>query len=553
MKTLLFLGINARWTHSNLALYYLKSLASQYPYKSILLEETINRDFLEILDNTYSKKPDIIAISVYIWNTDYVRKILANIKKILPEIKIVLGGPEVSHNAEKWIQKFKAIDYIVVGAGEKGFELLLKNDFDYKSSIIKLKNYSFNKISFPYAKNDLKSLKNKYVYYESSRGCPYKCSFCLSSLENQALDYRDLSTVKQELALLLKQNFKIIKFVDRTFNANQLFAREIWQFLTKFKEKTRFHFEIHPQLLAEEDFQIFRKLKKNKFQFEIGIQSLNTKTLTEINRKQNWKLIKNNIIRLIEMQNIHIHLDLIAGLPYEDYQTFQKSFNQVIGLKPDHLQLGFLKVLPGTEMEKSSRNYQLNYMKTPPYHILSNRWIAYSEIRILKKIALIVDILYNSHKFELTIENLLHQYKNPFSCFYDLISIFSENWSNRRWKFIANLLLKFIQNKFPQQVKFYQDCLRWDWCQITKSHYYPDFLASKQLWKLKKSGYQYFKQFSEKGMIKYNSYNFTIQQLKKAVFFKAESDEFSKIYLRKYKQGIFIELNDDKQLIEFEL
>jgi len=423
MKKVLLIGINARYTHSNPAIRYLRNSVLDLPFKIELIEFSINRKISEILSKIYGSQPDVVALSVYIWNSEIVKKILKDIKKVLPDIKIILGGPEVSFNAEKWIEEFPAIDHIIFGNGEEGFRYFLERDLDVPQTIIKIKNKNFSEINFPYLETDFPELQNKYIYYESSRGCPFRCIYCLSSRIDQALEFRDLETVKEEILWLLEKKPKIIKFIDRTFNSDRDFSRKIWKFLIELNPKTRFHFEIHPDLLEKEDFEILKKCPADLFQFEIGIQSTNPKTLKNINRTINIIEANKKIRKLIKTGNTHIHVDLIAGLPFADLESLANSFNEVYKLKADHLQLGFLKVLPGTKLLEKIDEFEIKFSEIAPYEVMQTKWLSYPELLQIHKIEFLLNAFYNSHKFEITLPEIVSLFENPFDFYHSLSKI----------------------------------------------------------------------------------------------------------------------------------
>ncbi len=553
IKKILLLGINARFTHSNLAIRYLRNYISDLPFKIVLKEISINCSLLEILAILYEEKPEIIGISVYIWNSEIVKKLLPEIKKILPKSQLILGGPEVSYNPEHWLEKFPQIDHIVCGLGEEGFRYLLEQGTSKK--IIHKQNPHLFKIKFPYLDSDFPDLKQKYIYYESSRGCPFKCSYCLSSRTDQKLEFREFKQVKKELLFLIEKKPKIIKFVDRTFNLNPEHYRKIWKFLIEINHQIRFHFEIHPNLLENEDFEILKKCPKGLFQFEIGIQSTNPKTLQSIHRIYNWKETKQKIQELLKLKTIHIHVDLIAGLPFEDYSTFRNSFNNIYELKPDHFQLGFLKILPGTEMDEKAGEYEIINTKSAPYQVLKTRWLSFEELLQIHKIENLLNLFYNSHKFEMVILNLLEYFKSPFDFYQNLVK-FSEKqeilFQQKNWFLNAKFLIQFIKKTLSSELDFFLDCLRWDWCKIAKSHFYPEFLRTKETENAKKAGYKYLKSLSKKGLIQINEISFSVSDLKKAIFFQPSSDAFRNKYVKKNECFAFIRINDITQIIDFE-
>lgn len=553
MKKILLLGINARFTHSNLAIRYLRNYISDLSFKIVLKEVSINCSLLEILAILHEEKPEIIGISVYIWNSEILKNLLPEIKKILPKSQLILGGPEVSYNPEQWLKKFPQIDHIVCGFGEEGFRCLLEQRTSEK--IIHKENTHFSKIKFPYLDSDFPDLKQKYIYYESSRGCLFNCSYCLSSRTDQKLEFRKLEQVKKELLFLIKKEPKIIKFVDRTFNLNPEHYRNIWKFIIEMNPQIRFHFEIHPHLLENEDFEILKNCPEGLFQFEIGIQSTNPKTLQSIHRTCNWMETKLKIQKLLKLKTIHIHVDLIAGLPFENYSAFRNSFNNIYELKSNHFQLGFLKILSGTEMDEKTGEYEIINTKFAPYEVLKTRWLSFEELLQIHKIENLMNLFYNSHKFEMVISNLLEYFETPFD-FYRNLAELSENheilFQQKNWFLNAKFLVRFIKNNLSSELDFFLDCLRWDWCKIAKSHFYPEFLRTKETEDAKKVGYKYLKSLSKKGLIQIEKKSFTVSDLKKAIFLQPSSDAFQKKYAKKNKCFAFIIINDSIQIIELD-
>ena len=553
MKNILLLGINARFTHSNLTIRYLRNYISDLPFKIVIKEVTIKCSLLEILAILQEEKPEIIGISVYIWNSEIVKKVLPEIKKILSESQLILGGPEVSYNPEQWLEIFPEIDHIICGFGEEGFRCLLEQEIAEK--IIHKQNPHFSKIKFPYLDSDFPDLKQKYIYYESSRGCPFKCSYCLSSRIDQKLEFREFEQVKKELLFLIEKEPKIIKFVDRTFNINPELYRKIWEFLIKIHPKTRFHFEIHPHLLEDEDFEILKKCPEGLFQFEIGIQSTNPKTLQSIHRICNWKETKQNIQRLLKLKTIHIHVDLIAGLPFEDFSVFKDSFNNIYEMKADYFQLGFLKILSGTEMDEKTEEYEIITTNSAPYEVLKTHWLSFNELLQIHKIENLINLFYNSHKFEMVISNLLKYFESPFDLYRNLAEFLKKQeilFQQKNWFLNAKFLIQFIKKTLSPELDFFLDCLRWDWCKIAKSHFYPEFLRTRETENAKKAGYKYLKSLSEKGLIQINEISFSVSDLKKAIFFQSSSDTFPKKYAKKNECFAFIKIKDSIQIIELD-
>ena len=423
---LLLTGINAKYIHSNPAIYSLAAYAGKYTDaqgKNLcehiwIAEYTINQRLEEIEADIYRQKPDVLAISCYIWNIGMVEALIEDIHAVLPDVPIWLGGPEVSFHPDKMLQRFPFLAGIMIGEGEATFVELLQGycaadnkttpDFSMVAGIYTKEGYTaergcmdLNEIPFFY--KDLKEFENRIMYYESSRGCPFRCKYCLSSIDKK-VRFRDLSLVKKELQFFLDHKVPQIKFIDRTFNANHEHAMEIWKYISEHDNGvTNFHFEISADLLKEEEIAVLSQMRKGLVQLEIGVQSTNEKTIQAINRTMNLDKLKMAVEQINQGENIHQHLDLIAGLPYEDYDSFHQSFNDVYGMKPEQLQLGFLKVLKGSGMEEQVLEYGIGYRKQAPYEVLYTNWLSYEEVIRLKQIEEMVELFYNSGQFAYTI------------------------------------------------------------------------------------------------------------------------------------------------------
>lgn len=442
MKILLA-AINAKYIHSNLAVYSLKANAGKYKDCVELIEFSINHRSEDILKGIYKKKPDLLCFSCYIWNISIVEIIAREIRKVLPKVKIWLGGPEVSYNIDTGLLRKPFIDGIMIGEGEETFQDLITYYIEkvgesfFPIAGIAFKNskeeivmtlprpiMDMAKIVFPY--KDLSDFTNRILYYETSRGCPYQCSYCLSSIE-KTVRFRPLSIVKQELQFFLDKKVAQVKFVDRTFNCNREHSRFIWNYLLEHDNGiTNFHFEITADLLEEEDFQIFRTMRPGLIQLEIGVQSTNEKTMKAIHRNTNFEKLSYAVKRVKENKNIHQHLDLIAGLPWEDLTSFQTSFNDVYAIKPQQLQLGFLKVLKGASMEEDSKKYHIIYQEQPPYEVLRTDWLSYDDLLLLKGIEEMVEVYYNSGQFVYTILFLEHYFQDAFSMYKNLAKYYEQ-------------------------------------------------------------------------------------------------------------------------------
>ncbi|OQY40102.1 MAG: hypothetical protein B6226_00520 [Candidatus Cloacimonetes bacterium 4572_65] len=483
MKKIIILALNARYTHSNLALFYLRNSIEELSYNIELLQYSINMSKTRILGNLVTKAPDILAISVYIWNKPLVEHLLTAIKQILPTTKIVLGGPEAGYNSSYWLSLPYQPDYIIKGAGERAFRTLALNDFSSENQVISLPTKHFQYSTFPYRSEDLDELSNHYIYYESSRGCPFKCSFCLSSRTDQYLEYKNIEDIKDDLTKILAHNPKIVKFVDRSFNANRKIAREVWKFINSLNVETIFHFEIHPAILEEIDFSILESTPKERIQFEIGIQSTNPKTLQETNRNFTFDKIKSNISKLIKLKNIHIHLDLIAGLPYEDKDSFLNSLNDLLLLTPDVIQLGFLKVLPGTLMYDKRDEYQIIYDSEVPYQIFQNKWLSFNDMQYLLLLEDTFEVYYNSERFKTTFEELISEFNNPVDLFKSFLNHISPDtdYFLMNWKDRFYIIYDYLTTILPDNQKdFITDCLTWDWINHSRKDNQPPFLTNPQ-------------------------------------------------------------------------
>lgn len=440
---LLLTSINAKFIHSNLAIHSINAFVKKYEKNIEILEFTINNSIDDILREIYNEQPDVVAISCYIWNIEIVKEIVVELKKILPNIDVWLGGPEVTYNSERQILEYPNIKGIIKGEGEKTFKELIKFYLKINSKLKNIKGLTYrdeignvintgdreplnlNEIPFPYT-DKIKDFNNKIIYYESSRGCPFNCQYCLSSLEKQ-LRFRDFELVREEIIQFLEAKVKQVKFVDRTFNCNKEHAMKIWKFINDNDNGyTNFHFEISADLIDEETLEFLKTIRPGLFQFEIGVQSTHDDTLKVIKRKTDFYRLSEVVKRIQQNNNIHQHLDLIAGLPKEDYRTFITSFNDVYALKPEQLQLGFLKVLKGSGLYINSKEYGLVYKSKPPYEILSTNELPYNKILILKLVEEMVEIYYNSNQFTYTLKYLEQFFVSPFHMFEAIASYYEE-------------------------------------------------------------------------------------------------------------------------------
>ena len=439
MKILLA-ACNAKYIHSNLAVYDLKAYSSDYDEHVILREYTINQPKDEILKDIYSSGADVVCFSCYIWNISFVRELIRDLVKILPKTAFWAGGPEVSYDAEKFLTEMPEMTGVMVGEGEKTFHDLLEFYIDGKDSLEKISGIAYrtgDKIihngwrelmdlsAIPFVYEHLEKFENRIIYYESSRGCPFSCSYCLSSIDKK-LRFRDLELVKKELQFFLDHRVPQVKFVDRTFNCKHEHAMTIWKYILEHDNGvTNFHFEISADLLREEEMELMSQMRPGLIQLEIGVQSTNPETIRAIHRHMDLKKLEHCVNRVHSFRNIHQHLDLIAGLPYEDYDTFHQSFNDVYQMKPDQLQLGFLKVLKGSLMQKEAEVYGIVYKEKEPYEVLSTNWLTYGEVLKLKMVESMVEVYYNSGQFWHTLEYLVPFEKDAFT-FYEKLGSFYE-------------------------------------------------------------------------------------------------------------------------------
>ena len=462
MKILLA-ACNAKYIHSNLAVYNLRAYAEEYRENIILKEYTINQQKDEILRDIYLEKPDIICFSCYIWNISFVKEIAEDLKKILPDSVFWAGGPEVSFDAEDFLKKNPGFFGVMVGEGEETFRELCRFYVENKGSLEEISGiafYSGEKIrhngwreimdlsKVPFAYENMEDFRNKIVYYESSRGCPFSCSYCLSSVDKK-LRFRNLDLVKKELQFFIDRKVPQVKFVDRTFNCKHSHAMEIWKYILEHDNGiTNFHFEISADLLKEEELSLMEKMRPGLIQLEIGVQSTNPDTIKAIRRTMDFERLSEIVNKIHSFGNIHQHLDLIAGLPYENYDSFRNSFNQVHALKPEQLQLGFLKVLKGSLMKEMAEEYGILHKEKEPYEVLSTKWLSYGEILKLKTVESMVEVYYNSGQFQNILNYMESFFEDAFSLYEELGKFYEEKGyhsiSHSRMK-RYEILLEFLE------------------------------------------------------------------------------------------------------------
>lgn len=514
MKILLT-AINAKYIHSNPAVYSLAAYANHNLTKEEkekcqieIAEYTINHRTETIIADIYKKKPNVLNFSCYIWNWEYVQEVMTELHKLLPDVPIYLGGPEVSYTSEEILKQYPFLSGIVIGEGEETFLELCRTYIageetvvvagicrGEKDSLSKEANQEVimqgvgeprglvNINDIPFFYDDMEAFEHRIVYYESSRGCPYRCSYCLSSID-KTVRLRDLELVKKELQFFLDLKIPQVKFIDRTFNCNREHACEVWNYIHENDNGiTNFHFEISADILSDRELAILEKMRPGLVQLEIGVQSTNPETIQEINRVMNVDKLREVVARIHSFKNIHQHLDLIAGLPFEDYTTFQKSFNEVYSMKPEQLQLGFLKVLKGAKMWEKAEEYGIAYTEKPPYEVLFTNWITYDEILKLKQIEEMVEMYYNSNQFTYTIAMLEQEFDTPFHLYEALADYYEEKGyalQNPARSYRYQILLDFCIEKAPQKEEMYRELLTFDIYLREKMKTRPAFAKSQE-------------------------------------------------------------------------
>ena len=477
MKFLL-VAVNAKYIHSNPAVYSLKRFAGEYTDAVEIAEYTINNRMEDILEDIYRRKPDAIGFSCYIWNIGMVEKLMGELHKLLPKLPVFLGGPEVTYDADKLLRKYPYLTGIFIGEGEATFAQVVK--YYVKKNPESLEDIPglmlrsgmtperkpLNLTDVPFLYDDMAPFTNRIIYYETQRGCPFRCSYCLSSID-KTVRFRDIEVVKKELAFFLEKKVKQVKFVDRTFNCNHDHAMAVCQYLYEHDNGvTNFHFEIAGDILREDEIALVAKMRPGLVQFEIGVQSTNTDTLREIRRVMDIEKLKQVVAALKAAHNVHIHLDLIAGLPYEDYDSFARSFDDVYAMEPEQLQLGFLKVLKGSYMAEMAESYGLVYTDYAPYEVLYTNWLSFTEICRLKRIEEMVEIYYNSGQFAHSLPVMIADFGQGAFAFYEALADFYEEQGffvetpSRIYRYQA--LLSFAKTIHPKREELYRELLLFD-------------------------------------------------------------------------------------------
>ena len=502
MKILL-VAINAKYIHSNLAVYCLKAYAEKNMPQDVnvqieLAEYTINQNRDEILKDIYRRQAEMICFSCYIWNLDYVESMIRDVKKVMKDVIIWAGGPEVSYDSRETLGRLPELTGVMKGEGEKTFAKLCEV-YGKRSETSELSLEQIDGITFrcpdgticerpwrvpmdlsevPFVYHDMKKFENKIIYYETSRGCPFSCSYCLSSIDKR-LRFRSLDLVFNELQFFLDHKVPQVKFVDRTFNCKHDHAMAIWKYIHEHDNGiTNFHFEVAADLLNDEEIRLIRQMRPGLIQLEIGVQSTNMDTIREIRRTMRLEEVREHVARIKEKGNIHQHLDLIAGLPYEDIKSFRKSFDDVYSMRPDQLQLGFLKVLKGSYMQEMQQEYELRYKDEPPYEVLSTKWLPYSDVIELKGIEEMVEIYYNSGQFTHVVEALVENYASAYQMYQDLWQYYEDHdymGIQHRRSARYEIVLDFVKEKYPEQADVMRELLTYDYYLRENAKSRPEF------------------------------------------------------------------------------
>jgi radical SAM superfamily enzyme YgiQ (UPF0313 family) len=494
MKKIVLTAINSQYVHLNVAVRYLKKYVEKNSdIKLDIYETNINNQLMNIIKDLFEKQPDMIIFSTYIWNKEYVFSITKELKKILPDVKIVLGGPEVSYEWDKIMAENQEIDYIFTGEGEKVLLNFFTKDISEVKGVVyregeRLKYNGIEPlienldiIPFPYDDDELQD-RTKIFYYESSRGCPFNCSYCMSSID-KSVRYYSIDRTKEDLKRFIDSPIKLLKFVDRTFNLSKEKYMAIWRFLLEnYREGITFHFEINANIFDDETLDFLETVPKGYFQFEIGVQTIDAQAMKSIGRINKLEKLEHNIRRI--SRNIHLHLDLIAGLPYETYDKFRESFDYVHRLKPEMIQLGFLKLLKGTKMYDEREKYGYKYFSKPPYEVFSNEFISFAEMVKLKNLEKVLDFYYNSEKFPESVQWIIeNHYESAFSFYEDVAEYFDKRGYlkvSHKESTLFTLLYEFYLDKGLKDREIFVEYLKYDYLMLGKTGFYPEWFKSEK-------------------------------------------------------------------------
>lgn len=494
MKKIVLTAINSQYVHLNVAVRYLKKYVEKNSdIKLDIYETNINNQLMNIIKDLFEKQPDMIIFSTYIWNKEYVFSITKELKKILPDVKIALGGPEVSYEWDKIMAENQEIDYIFTGEGEKVLLNFFTKDISEVKGVVYREgdNLKYNGIEplienldiipFPYDDEELQD-RTKIFYYESSRGCPFNCSYCMSSID-KSVRYYSIDRTKEDLKRFIDSPIKLLKFVDRTFNLSKEKYMAIWSFLLEnYREGITFHFEINANIFDDETLDFLETVPKGYFQFEIGVQTIDAQAMKSIGRINKLEKLEHNIRRI--SRNIHLHLDLIAGLPYETYDKFRESFDYVHRLKPEMIQLGFLKLLKGTKMYDEREKYGYKYFSKPPYEVFSNEFISFAEMVKLKNLEKVLDFYYNSEKFPESVQWIIeNHYESAFSFYEDVAEYFDKRGYlkvSHKESTLFTLLYEFYLDKGLKDREIFVEYLKYDYLMLGKTGFYPEWFKSEK-------------------------------------------------------------------------
>lgn len=558
MKFLLT-AVNAKYIHSNPAIYSLRAYAgAAYEQHIELAEYTINHSLQSILTGIYEKKPDVIGFSCYIWNIRMIEELLEELPKIMPRVPIWVGGPEVTYRAAEFLEQHPSVQGVMVGEGEATFLEVLRYYLEEPISLSQIAGIVYrdekgriiqnepreltNLDRLPFLYHNLEPFTNRIIYYETGRGCPYRCSYCLSSID-KTVRLRSFSVVREELQFFLDHQVTQVKFVDRTFNCNRKHAMDIWQYLIEHDNGvTNFHFEIEADILSEEELALLAKARPGLFQMEIGVQTANPETLHEIRRTARLDRIEHAVAQLKRAGNIHVHLDLIAGLPFEDYESFGHSFDTVYAMEPEQLQLGFLKVLWGSYMQEKAKDYELKYLTTAPYEVLSTKWLSYGDVVRLKRVEEMVELYYNSNQFTTTLPLLEAFFARPFEMYQALADFYEDNGyfvttPSRIYRY--QVLLDFILSIAPgEHLAYFKEALTYDIYLRENAKSRPDFAPDLQEYKNVIT--DFYREEAEKHRFLPESSQYDARQLQRMTHLEVlQYPVFSKEKMAELKNGLW--------------
>lgn len=548
MKKIVLTAINSQYVHLNVAVRYLKKYVEKNSdIKLDIYETNINNQLMNIIKDLFEKQPDMIIFSTYIWNKEYVFSITKELKKILPDVKIALGGPEVSYEWDKIMAENQEIDYIFTGEGEKVLLNFFTKDISEVKGVVyregeRLKYNGIEPlienldiIPFPYDDEELQD-RTKIFYYESSRGCPFNCSYCMSSID-KSVRYYSLDRTKEDLKRFIDSPIKLLKFVDRTFNLSKEKYMAIWRFLLEnYREGITFHFEINANIFDDETLDFLETVPKGYFQFEIGVQTIDAQAMKSIGRINKLEKLEYNIRRI--SRNIHLHLDLIAGLPYETYDKFRESFDYVHRLKPEMIQLGFLKLLKGTKMYDEREKYGYKYFSKPPYEVFSNEFISFAEMVKLKNLEKVLDFYYNSEKFPESVQWIIeNHYESAFSFYEDVADYFDKRGYlkvSHKESTLFTLLYEFYLDKGLKEREIFIEYLKYDYLMLGKTGFYPEWFKSEKDGELydeliRERNYKSIREGHKNSELERFSYNIFIKEFEDIYVFFDYRDRSSKV------------------------